>query len=282
MKTYVFAAAIIALFSFTREAFAYTSFYVNEPSISAGDDDDIDSLKSPLTVIVDAGHGGDDSGARGVFSFEKDIVLAIALKVNALLSEYNIRSIMSRKADYFVPLPERTRFANMKHGDLFVSIHLNSGRNKKAKGFEIYYLSERASDREALELSTRENQVVIVDSERLGTSKAQELKDILSDMAKESYLRESGLFASVTADVFYKLLGTGSRGVRQAPFYVLHGAHMPAILIEVDFISNPEEEPRLNLDSTHDMVARAIVQSIFLYVKTYKKSIGEKIKLIPK
>src|SRR5207253_173507 len=193
-------------------------------------------------VVVDAGHGGRDTGAVGAHGVrEKDLALAIAKKVAARLTALGFQVMMTRKGDAFLSLDERTRIANEAHADLFVSIHCNAARRRKLAGVETWTLNV-ASDRYAARLASFEN----ADADRT----LSDLRLILADLATRANATDARELAqSVQSSLARNLRARAGRvedhGVKQALFYVLLGTRMPAILVETGFISNPSEEKRL-------------------------------------
>ena len=214
--------------------------------------------------MIDPGHGGKDSGAIGPTGLkEKDVVLAIGRKIRDKLlwsGEYDVR--MTRDEDVFIPLEERTAMANKGRADIFVSIHINASRNRRAEGYSTYVLSRGASNREDLELAARENGVPV--------RKLQGVKFIIDDMFTGARKNESLRLAKTVNDAVVRHIssrypGTQSLGLKQAPFYVLVGARMTAVLVEASFISNVREESRLRDPSCHDGIADGVVEAIRYY-----------------
>jgi N-acetylmuramoyl-L-alanine amidase len=219
------------------------------------------------TVVIDAGHGGKDPGARGKAGLlEKDVVLKVAQKVASRLKQKGYTVIMTRNRDVFIPLEERTAIANTKKADLFVSIHVNATVNRKARGIETYYLS-LASTPEERQAAALEN---AVSSKQLG-----ELQSILKDIMKNSKIKESRKFAGIVQSAMIqgmqkKYNKIKNRGVRKAPFFVLIGAQMPSILVEIGFLSNKDEEQRLRSTAYLNTVAAQIVTGVDHYSKSLK------------
>ncbi len=219
------------------------------------------------TIVVDAGHGGKDPGALGKGGLrEKDVVLKVARQVSAKLRKKGYTVIMTRDRDVFIPLEERTAIANTKKADLFVSIHVNATVNRKARGIETYYLS-LASTPEEQQAAALEN---AVSSKQLG-----ELQSILKDILKNSKIKESRHFAgmmqtSMVQGMQKKYSNVKNRGVRKAPFFVLIGAQMPSILVELGFLSNRDEEKRLRSNSYLEALASEIVMGVESYSKSLK------------
>ena len=216
-------------------------------------------------VVIDAGHGGKDPGAVGPTGLrEKDVVLKVARKLAGKLEKQtDCQVILTRKDDRFLPLTQRTTIANARKADLFVSIHANSAPNRSARGVETYFLNF-ALDKDAMRVAALEN---ATSGKRMG-----ELKGILNNIMKNTKVKESARFAGV---VQKELVGSLSRhywdtkdlGVKQAPFFVLVGARMPSILVEVSFISNRVEERRLKSDRYLDRIAEGLARGITMYIK---------------
>ncbi len=217
------------------------------------------------TIVIDPGHGGKDPGALGYRrTREKDIALILAKKVKKIMKKElpDVTILLTRSTDKFVSLQSRTKFANSKHADLFVSIHCNASKSRKANGTEVYFLST-AKTTEARAVESLENSVVF---KYEGGKKAQKNYDnlafILMDMAQNEQLEESSQLAMILQKSISKKCRNHSRGVKQAGFYVLKGAYMPAVLIETGFISNPKEEKKLNNPQYQDKMAASIVSGI--------------------
>ena len=178
--------------------------------------------------------------------------------------------LLTRDADTFVPLPDRTSFANRARADLFVSIHANAHRETMTDGVETYFLSSEATDSEARQVAALENGVVRPESPpgRGGATK-DIVRTILWDLAQSEFQTESSRLAEIVHDSMTRSLRIGNRGVKQAGFYVLGGAAMPAVLIEVGFVTNPKEERRLRDTRYRDEVARAIVTGLAEYKRNW-------------
>lgn len=215
-----------------------------------------------VTIAIDPGHGGSETGATGPGGLqEKEITLQIARRLASALSKVLFcRTILTRESDTAVSLDERTALANHEKADLFLSVHANSSRAPGAHGSETYYLSLEASDKLSQEIAQRENQAATSPAE--GLARPGDLDFILWDLAQSAHLKESSELAEATQQELNELSGTENRGIKQAPFRVLVGATMPAVLIETAFISNPEEEKKLSSavfqQSVADAVARAV------------------------
>ena len=219
-------------------------------------------------IVVDPGHGGHDPGAVGPNGIqEKDVVLAIGLKLRELLrDELGLDVVMTRSTDIFIPLEERTAIANKVNADLFLSVHANAAPNRTAAGIETYYLSLAKSDKVA-QLAAKEN----------GTSleKVSVLQAILFDLMANYKLNDSAHLAEeVQKSLHKKARGKFSDvknlGVKQGPFYVLVGATMPSILVETAFLSNAQEEARLKDPAYQEMTAEGILDGVRAYISGLK------------
>ena len=217
-----------------------------------------------FVAVVDPGHGGEKEGALGPAGLrEKDLTLQIARRVAARLQSRGARALLTRDGDRGVPLAARAALANAQQADLFVSIHLTAmpgpGRSR-ARGVETYFLSADASAASATAVAAREN------ADRLAGEPEPDPRDpvsgILQDLADSEALSESSRLAYAVHERLVRRLGAEDRGVKQAPFYVLAGARMPAVLLEVGFVSNAAEARRLATPAYQDEVARAIVDGI--------------------
>ena len=220
--------------------------------------------KHRVRVMIDPGHGGKDPGAIGPTGLkEKDVVLAIGRLIREKLSrsgEFDVR--MTRDEDVFIPLEERTAMANKGRADIFVSLHINASPNRRTEGFTTYVLSRGASNREDLELAARENGVPV--------RKLQGVKFIIDDMFTGARKNESLRLAKTVNDAVVRHVstrypGAQSLGLKQAPFYVLVGARMTAVLVEASFISNAREETRLRDPSCLDGIADGVVEAVRYY-----------------
>lgn len=226
-------------------------------------------------IVLDAGHGGYDPGAVGPGGLqEKDVVLDLTNRVARLVEEgVGIKVALTRTGDHFVPLRERTQFANKERAQLFVSIHANAHRSSGFEGVETYFLSSEATDNEARQVAALENGVVQLET---GNSRAKMdiLKTILWDLAQSEFQEESSQLAETVQDSVTRSLRIPNRGVKQAGFYVLGGAAMPAILVEVGFVTNRKEERRLMDSQYRERVARAIYAGIAEYKRRYDQKMG--------
>lgn len=199
-----------------------------------------------IRVVLDAGHGGKDLGAIGVFGLrEKTLSLKIAIQVKSRLEKIFRESklphevILTRGRDTYLTLGDRVRLANDQGADLFVSIHGNHSDFSYVKGFEVYFLSASASDARAKNLATIENAETIDEGVR------SDVLSILSDVQATYHVASSSRFAEMMFRAMSRKLHANGRGVRQAPFTVLAGTRMPSLLLEVGFLSSPQESKLL-------------------------------------
>ncbi len=226
---------------------------------------------TPLRVLVlDAGHGGQDSGAVGPGGLqEKELVLDVTRRVAKLVSErLHVNVVLSRDADHFVTLRDRTTLANKAGADLFVSIHANAHRETASQGVETYFLSSEATDSAARQVAAAENGVIQLEKPT-ARGRHDVVKTILWDLAQSEYQSESSRLAEIVQDSMTQALRIPNRGVKQAGFYVLGGAAMPAVLIEIGFVSNPKEERRLKDTKYRDEIARAIFAGLAEYKRQW-------------
>jgi N-acetylmuramoyl-L-alanine amidase len=215
-------------------------------------------------VVVDAGHGGHDTGTIGPNGLlEKDLVLDVALRLGRLLEKgMGADVVFTRDDDTFVPLETRTAVANKAEADLFISVHANSSRDPAARGLETYYLNFTSSA-DALEVAARENAV----SEK----SIHELQDLVKKIALKDKIDESRELASDVQRSLVTGLGTKDRGlkdrgVKKAPFIVLIGANMPSILAEISFVSNPGDERKLQTPDYRQKIAESLYRGVQRYV----------------
>lgn len=217
-------------------------------------------------IVIDAGHGGHDTGTIGPSGLmEKDVCLDVALRLGKMIREKlpGTEVIYTREDDTFVPLENRTAIANQSKADLFLSIHANSSRDKSARGIETYYLNFGGSD-DALEVAAREN--------ALSQSSIHELQDLIKRIAKNEKTEESREFALEIQEHLSKRLQrvskhNKSRGVKKAPFVVLIGANMPSVLSEISFISNPTDEIMLKKGEHRNRVVEGLYHGIEKYLQ---------------
>ena len=217
-------------------------------------------------VVIDPGHGGKDPGATGVRGgYEKDLNLAAALELARVLRERgDMEVLLTRETDVFVPLSERSDLANAREADLFISLHCNAHNRKSEQGFEIYSVSETASDPEAEALAAKENSVLALEGKNV---QDEEAKMILLAMTKTEMINDSAAFAALATKSLDKRLDVDNRGAKQAGFYVLRGTHAPAILIEMGFITNSYDEAQLGSRAFRRKLAEGLAAGVADYAK---------------
>ncbi len=220
-------------------------------------------------IVIDAGHGGKDPGAIGKKrTYEKTVALNIALKLRQVVWEkLGAEVIMTRDSDVFIPLGERTRIANRSQGKLFISIHCNSARDKRANGHETYFLAPAKTER-AMAVALKENSVIKYEESQDQYKDLTEENYILLAMAQSQFVKESEYFAALIQKHLYKRTSLKDRGVDQAGFYVLIGASMPCVLVETGFISNSSEEKLLKSDWFQQEIAKGICDAIIEFIRT--------------
>jgi N-acetylmuramoyl-L-alanine amidase len=217
--------------------------------------------------MIDPGHGGYDPGTQSSSGvIEKDLALKIATRLKSSLEARGIRAALTRSTDEFISLPGRTRIANNAGADLFVSIHLNSSPNTDTTGIEVYYLNN-TTDRATIRLARMENG----GADGYGAPDASNLNYILTDLRQNYKASEAAslarmIDAQTVADLDAGLgLNVNALGAKMGPFYVLVGAHMPAVLVECGFLSNPGEARSLQGAGYQDVLAGAIAGAVVHY-----------------
>ncbi len=222
------------------------------------------------TIVIDPGHGGIENGAKGQFgAAEKDITLAISLKLKTIIERnFSFRVVLTRDRDIDKSLEDRAAIANNEKAYLFISIHANSSYRKNARGSETYFLSLNATDEEARRLAYLENNEPDLE-DQIASENEDDIKMILWNMAQTAYLKQSSELAESIQIQLNALLKTRNRGIKQAPFKVLTGVACPAVLVEVAFISNPEEEEQLGNEEFQNNVALAIYNGLNNFIKQY-------------
>jgi N-acetylmuramoyl-L-alanine amidase len=217
-------------------------------------------------IVIDPGHGGKDPGATGVDGLaEKDIVLNVAKKLaRKLQRELGIGAVLTRRTDTFVPLETRTAIANEQDADLFISLHMNASPNGEARGLETYYL-DSTTDEASIRLASRENAT--------SRKNVSDLQFILSDMTQNLKLEDSMTLAhrlheSVVRGMGPKMVDIKDLGVKKALFYVLVGARMPSVLVEMFFITNRTEGRAMSQENYQD----AVVEALFDGIQQYQQS----------
>tara|TARA_Y100000748_G_scaffold264969_1_gene234588 strand:- start:411 stop:1562 length:1152 start_codon:yes stop_codon:yes gene_type:complete len=219
------------------------------------------------TIVIDAGHGGKDPGAVGYRGTkEKDIALDVAKRLEKKLSKnMNVKIIMTREEDIFLRLSERTKIANESNGNLFISIHTNAAEDRRASGFETFLIGPNKNEA-AVRVAAREN--AVLELEGITGKKLSNEDLIQATIAQSAFASKSEQFASMVQKEIKKRVQSKDRGVKQAGFYVLMGASMPNVLVELGFISNPSEEKKLRSPQYRDQLASAIYRAVEQYQKT--------------
>ena len=224
-----------------------------------------------FVLVIDAGHGGNDPGAVGKISKEKDINLKVALKVGKLVEDNckDVKVIYTRKRDVFVTLNRRAQIANEAKADLFISIHTNAvAKNKTVKGKSTWTLGLAKSD-DNLEVAKRENAVILYEDdyqthyEGFNPNSAESY--IIFEFMQDQYMSQSVRLASLVQNEFKQTGRRIDRGVHQAGFLVLKATAMPSILVELGFISTPEEERYLNTENGVNTLSKSIYQAFLTY-----------------
>jgi N-acetylmuramoyl-L-alanine amidase len=211
------------------------------------------------TVVVDAGHGGDEPGARGPQgTLEKDVTLSVARRLKAAIeARLGARVILTRDADQTVPLDERAALANNNKADLFISLHANASVRGIASGAEVFYLSLADYGDQAQRVAQGEGEALPVFGG--GT---RDIEVILWEMAQARHIEQSAVLATLVESALRARVAMSPRAIQQAPFRVLVGANMPAVLVEMGFITNPAQEKQLTSEAFQSSVVQALVDSI--------------------
>ncbi len=231
---------------------------------------------NPFTVTIDAGHGGKDPGAIGTFAKEKNINLAVALKLGKLIQRNcpDVRVVYTRKTDVFIPLEERAMIANNAHSNLFICIHTNSSPSPAASGVETYTLG-LAKTKTNMDVARRENSVILLENnykeKYQGFNPNSVDSYIMFEYMQDKYIARSVQFAADVEQQCSANADRSNRGVRQAGFWVLHQTSMPAVLIELGYISNPREEEFLTSTDGQNRLAESIFQAFKEFKHEYTR-----------
>ena len=228
------------------------------------------------TVIIDAGHGGKDGGTTGRYGLkEKFVTLDIAKRIGRLLEKQaNARVIYTRDEDVFIPLWKRTKIANENNGKLFISIHANANKNRRIKGFETFILRP-GKTADAVEVAERENAVVKLEEEISRYKNLTEDNFIIASLVQSTFMKESEDLGGIIQEQMHKTIPSPDRGLKQAGFFVLIGASMPNVLVEVGFLSNPQEEKQLRKPGYRQSIAQAIYDGIRLFKIKHERVLDE-------
>jgi N-acetylmuramoyl-L-alanine amidase len=222
------------------------------------------SAKAVRRIVIDPGHGGKDPGtvsARGIEEKRINLILAQELS-DALREKEDYEVLMTRTDDSFIPLEERAQLANRHNADLFISLHCNASLSTRMKGFEVYFLSENASDPHADAVARLENSPLALEGK---TPSPREVAAVLRSLVKTAYINESSSLGALIARAAAQRLSEPSLGVKQAGFYVLRGAEMPAVLVEAGFLSNVKEAKLLQKASFRQRLIESLVTGIRVY-----------------
>lgn len=226
------------------------------------------------TIVIDPGHGGRDAGAVANGLREKDITLAVAKKLGDYIREHlGIRVLYTREDDRFIELKDRGRLANSSGGKLFLSIHVNAASNSRAHGTETYFLGSHRSEA-ARSTMERENSVVQLESDPDQYRQMDAESLIRMELTQSAYMRKSEELSSLIEQQFADRIGRTSRGVKQAGFYVLWGASMPAVLVELGFLTNKTEAAFLRSENGQAYMASAIFRAVREYKLQYEKGLS--------
>ena len=236
----------------------------------------VNAQDSKFTVVIDAGHGGHDSGAKGSFLLEKDVNLAVSLDLGSLIERNfkDVRVIFTRKTDKFLPLPDRADVANNNHADLFICIHSNASPSSAAYGAETYTLG-LAKTKANLDVAMRENSVILLEEDYKTKYKGFDPNSvdsyIMFELMQDKYIDRSLEFSTVVQKQFVNYCRRSDRGVRQAGFWVLHRSACPSVLVELGFVSNPAEERYLSSETGQKEMATAIYNAFVEYKRAHDK-----------
>ncbi len=275
----------LILFIFSVLLIATHSSYASSPGVE----------KNEIRVVIDAGHGGNDAGAAEHGVKEKDINLAVALKLAKLIDKElkGIKPILTRNNDAFISLQERANIANRNRGDLFISIHTNSVDKKNPNrnsvcGASVYALGLN-KDANNLQVARRENSVIELESDYQqkysGFDPSKDESYIIFEMAQKRNLAQSLKFADAAQKHLVADAGRSDRGVKQAGFWVLWATSMPSVLVELDFICNPQSAKFISSEEGQDKMAKALFNAVkdYFSVKLPKKEVkGEQSALVTK
>lgn len=230
------------------------------------------NAQEPITIVIDAGHGGKDCGTSHNHIKEKDIVLDVALRIKAYFQVYSqsAKLILTRETDEFIPLHERSNIANKNKAEVFVSLHCNHFPNKSVNGSEVYVMGLHTSE-ENLQVAKRENASILLEDNYMQTYEGYDPNSdeghILMNMFQFAYIDESIDFGQQLLNSLSEETSLRPRTVKQAGFVVLRQSAMPSSLVEIGFLSNPKDAKYLNSAEGRDEVASAIVQALVTHYK---------------
>jgi len=238
------------------------------------------AVPAPFTIVIDAGHGGKDPGALGSLVREKDVVLDVALRFGQLIKQHHpsVNVIFTRNTDVFIPLEQRPKIANKANANLFISIHADYADNKSAKGPTTFTLGQNRT-RENFEIAKRENSVILLEEnyekryEGFDPNSAESY--IMFEFMQDNYMTQSIELASTIQNKF-KDSGRSDRGVRQDIFLVLRNTTMPSVLVELGFLTNPDEELFLKSNEGKDQLADCLLRAFTNFKEDYDRKTGIK------
>lgn len=228
-------------------------------------------------VVIDAGHGGHDSGALGYArNKEKEVALKTALKLGELIQRNlpEVKVVYTRSDDTFITLADRGKIANKAQGDLFISVHCNAARSRAAYGVEVFFLGSHRTE-DALEVMVLENSVIKFEEQETTKTTEMSPEQLLAyELANSGNISSSEKIASLMIDEFTGFAKRPSRGVKQAGFWVLYHASMPSVLVELGFISNKDEEAYLITDQAQDELAISMFRAVKRYKEQYERTLN--------
>ncbi|MFB6249339.1 MAG: N-acetylmuramoyl-L-alanine amidase [Salinibacter sp.] len=225
------------------------------------------------TVVIDPGHGGKDPGATANGVYEKDIVLDVAHKLGDYIeNRLGVDVVYTRTGDRFIPLKKRGHMANEAGAKLFISLHVNAARSRAAHGTETYFLGPSKTEA-AEKVMERENSVIKYEDNTQKYEDYDEQALVRQTLTQSAYMRQSERLASLVQSQFENRVQRQNRGVHQAGFYVLWSASMPAVLVELGFLTNPREARFLSSDRGQTLLASGLFRAVRSYKKKYEKGI---------
>jgi N-acetylmuramoyl-L-alanine amidase len=221
------------------------------------------------TVVIDAGHGGSDTGAKGFSGiYEKDVALAVARNLAVRLRARGLQVVLTRDADVRVPLEQRTAIANDARGDLFLSIHANASTDAEIHGSETYFLALEASDSAAAGVAQRENSAFAAETDAKIGALSDPFIALLGDMISTEHLDDSSAFAQSVQQQLARM-PVKSRGVKQAMFVVLSGVQMPAALVEIGFVTHRGDEGVMNGTEGRKAIVDGLEKAVVAFGERY-------------
>ncbi|MDO9152207.1 MAG: N-acetylmuramoyl-L-alanine amidase [Paludibacter sp.] len=241
--------------------------------------DNLQAQNYNFVLVIDAGHGGHDAGAVGAIAREKDINLAVTLKLGTLIEQNfkDVKVVYTRKTDIFLPLQDRADIVNNNKADLFICIHTNATKGSTAYGAETYTLG-LAKSKQNLEVAMMENSVILLEDDYKTKYKGFDPSSvdsyIMFEFMQDKYIDKSIEIASAIQNQFVSYSRRHDRGVRQAGFWVLHRSACPSVLVELGFISNPLEERFLASESGKNDMSASIYNAFVKYKKNHDKKLG--------